>query len=347
MHARGIVHRDVKPSNVLLAREPEGRWVAKLADFGIAYDPDDARVTSPGVAIGTAAYMAPEQVRAQGPTPATDIYALGLLLLEALTGRRAFPMTDGVQAALVRLTASPTIPEGVDDEWARLLEAMTAMDPGDRPTAADVGRTAALLSRCATEAPAPASAHRHVASRGPGAAHEGAASSATEALIAASPADDAPGWTRELPAAHRRRPSPLHVRMQWAAALAGAAAIGVVVWGSGILLAPTRDALPDPARTPASVIADPNELADPVDPADSGSAEEGISPASGDQPGSTARTVLSEEAPVGDQAPAVTPVTRSGNGPDRNSGSGPDSNSGNGPGSNSGNGKGSGKGNGG
>src|SRR5690606_7600137 len=82
----GVVHRDVKPSNILLARSPlpDRPFRAKLTDFGIACLVDATRITTPGTVIGTAAYLAPEQVRGEPPTGAADIYSLGLVLLEAL-----------------------------------------------------------------------------------------------------------------------------------------------------------------------------------------------------------------------------------------------------------------------
>ncbi|MBO0827335.1 MAG: serine/threonine protein kinase [Streptosporangiales bacterium] len=85
VHARGIVHRDVKPSNVLL--DPTGRVL--LTDFGVSRLVDAARMTATGQAIGTAAYLAPEQVRGATAGPAADVYALGLVLLECLTGEPA------------------------------------------------------------------------------------------------------------------------------------------------------------------------------------------------------------------------------------------------------------------
>lgn len=147
VHARGIVHRDVKPSNVLLAHaDGTAGWNAKLTDFGIAFHPDEARRTSPGIAIGTAAYMAPEQVRADPITPAADIYSLGLVLLESLTGEPAFPRTRDVQTALARLVSEPSIPDELGVEWVRLLRRMTSSDPATRPTAAEVVAEARAMS---------------------------------------------------------------------------------------------------------------------------------------------------------------------------------------------------------
>ena len=140
VHAAGIVHRDVKPANVLLRPPltPQHTFRAVLADFGIAYLADTARVTTPGTAMGTAAYISPEQVRGQPPTPASDIYSLGLVLLEALSGERAFPQRTPAEAIAARLSTHPTIPGDWGYGWRSLLTAMTSIDPEDRPTALDV-----------------------------------------------------------------------------------------------------------------------------------------------------------------------------------------------------------------
>ncbi|GAC1602398.1 MAG: hypothetical protein NVS3B21_30590 [Acidimicrobiales bacterium] len=130
--AEGIVHRDVKPSNVLI--ENTGRVV--LGDFGIARLADTTRLTQAAMTIGTAAYMAPEQVTGRDVGPPADVYALGLILLECLTGTRAFP-GPAHESALARLARNPDIPESVGG-WAQLLSEMTAQDPAIRPPAVAV-----------------------------------------------------------------------------------------------------------------------------------------------------------------------------------------------------------------
>jgi hypothetical protein len=116
-----------------------------LADFGIAHVIDGTRVTTPGVAMGTVAYISPEQVRGHAPTPASDIYSLGLVLLEALSGRRAFSARTPIEAISARLTASPSIPGRWGYGWRSLLTAMTALDPDARPTPLEVASRARLL----------------------------------------------------------------------------------------------------------------------------------------------------------------------------------------------------------
>ena len=143
VHAAGVVHRDIKPANVLLAPAvvPGADFRAKLADFGVAFLLDTTRVTNPGTIVGTAAYLPPEQIRGEAATPPGDIYALGLVLLEALTGERAFPKATGVGAVMARLFDSPRIPEWLGPEWSGLLTRMTAAEPALRPTALEVATT--------------------------------------------------------------------------------------------------------------------------------------------------------------------------------------------------------------
>jgi serine/threonine protein kinase len=87
VHSSGYIHRDIKPANVLLDHDGS----ARLADFGISRAVDDTAVTTTGCIVGTAAYLAPEQVRGERVGPPTDVFALGLVMLEALTGRREYP----------------------------------------------------------------------------------------------------------------------------------------------------------------------------------------------------------------------------------------------------------------
>jgi serine/threonine protein kinase len=136
VHQQGLVHRDVKPGNVLCSRD--GRVL--LADFGIARIVDtEARRTRTGQVIGTPAYLAPEQVAGEPVGSPVDVYALALLLLEALKGDREYE-GGAIEAATARLHRDPHVPDRLPPGWRSLLTAMTARDPMARPTAADVQR---------------------------------------------------------------------------------------------------------------------------------------------------------------------------------------------------------------
>ncbi len=137
VHSSGIIHRDLKPGNVLIDGDhiAEGGANVYLTDFGISRLIDGgAHLTATGLTVGTAAYMAPEQVRGDEVRPAADVYTLGLVLLECVTGRREYAGTT-TESALARLSRSPQVPAGLPAPLGRLLSAMTADDPAARPSA--------------------------------------------------------------------------------------------------------------------------------------------------------------------------------------------------------------------
>jgi serine/threonine protein kinase len=145
LHRNDVTHRDVKPSNVLIDRS----GTCYLADFGVARAAGTARLTGSGEFIGTAGYLAPEQITDSAADPAVDIYALGLVLLEALTGEPAYTGTE-VETAIARLVRQPHIPERLPPAWRTLLIAMTSRDPAHRPSAA---RCAELLGALSSHPP--------------------------------------------------------------------------------------------------------------------------------------------------------------------------------------------------
>lgn len=141
LHEQGLVHRDIKPANVLLAEpQPGNEFTAKLSDFGVALVSGATRVTSVGLTVGSANYLAPEQLGGGDLGPPLDVYSFGLVLLESLTARQAFP-GQGLEAAMARLQGPPVVPDEVPEHWARLIEHMTQTDPAARPTAGEVLET--------------------------------------------------------------------------------------------------------------------------------------------------------------------------------------------------------------
>ena len=157
VHAEGIVHRDVKPANVLL-RSKDG--MAKLADLGIATAAESTRITVSGTVMGTAAYMAPEQVEGAEVGPAADVYALAAVAFEALSGTKA---RDGdTPMAIAHQVANEPAPDlraawpGADPGVAAVLERAMARRPEDRHHRA--GELAAELRAALDRAAGPATA---------------------------------------------------------------------------------------------------------------------------------------------------------------------------------------------
>ncbi|MDX8142485.1 protein kinase [Lentzea sp. BCCO 10_0061] len=142
VHERGFVHRDVKPSNILLDDDDRPR----LADFGLVRIMGDAGVTRTGLVVGTAAYLSPEQVRNEEVSAAADVYALGLVLLECLTGRRVYEGAE-VEAAVARLHRPPELPDDLPFDLVRLLSRMTSLSAARRPSARECAE--ALLTPAA------------------------------------------------------------------------------------------------------------------------------------------------------------------------------------------------------
>jgi len=144
-HAEGVVHRDVKPENVLLTKA--GR--AKVADFGLARAVDQSSLTTEGRLLGTATYMSPEQVKGQRATAASDVYAMGIILYETITGARPF-YADSQLGYLYQhaevAPARPVIRGRYPAALASLALDCLAKKPDDRPTMTQV---AARLSTAA------------------------------------------------------------------------------------------------------------------------------------------------------------------------------------------------------
>jgi serine/threonine protein kinase len=247
VHASGIVHRDLKPGNILVEPSdlPPLLIRTKLADFGIAHLLGSDRVTRTGTMVGTAAYTSPEQVNGEPATPASDVYSLGLVAVECLSGRPAFAGTAS-ESLIARLTRDPVLPAGLPPAWTVLLASMTARDPHGRPTAL----AAALRARDMVAQPVDI-APETVAMSSDSAA-------ATERM---------PQPTRLLPATATPTPSSIDppARSRRLLVLAGAAVVAAVILGIvGATHLPPGSASPEDATS-----ATPTLVPTPVSPSPS------------------------------------------------------------------------------
>jgi hypothetical protein len=195
-HRAGIVHRDVKPGNVFLTLDGE----VKLLDFGIASAANQAALTG-GDLIGTAAYLAPERMLGHDATPASDVYALGVVLYELLAGRPPFTADSGTALAMAHLHARPAplrdAAPGVPPALAAACEQALAKDPAARPP------SAAAFARLLRSTPA--STPPATAPRPPAAAPAPPPNAASTRRL---PAAGAVAGTRTPAATRRRAPDP-------------------------------------------------------------------------------------------------------------------------------------------
>ncbi|MHC4223493.1 MAG: serine/threonine-protein kinase, partial [Planctomycetota bacterium] len=151
-HNAGVVHRDIKPENIMVAREEAGGVRVRVMDFGLARVSTATRLTQTGVLVGTMSYLSPEQVLSQGIDGRTDIYSLGTVLYECITGRP--PFAGEMQSILYRIVhelpqAPTTLGADIPEELEQVLLSCLAKEPGERPSSA--GKLAEELGRCRSQ----------------------------------------------------------------------------------------------------------------------------------------------------------------------------------------------------
>jgi len=265
-HAEGIIHRDVKPANVLIRED----GMTKLADLGIATASDGTKITRSGIVLGTASYMAPEQLEGRTVGPAADIYALAAIAFEALSGRKPREGRTPMEIAHKITTEGPP---DLSEAWpnapkaaAGVLKRGMALDPGDRPDSA--GEFARELAEALKDEPTKTtptrrrwpSRRKDAAAAAGGAVAGAAAAGAAEAngdgsptptptpTPTAAPAAPPPSRPRAAasPGGARRRPGGLVLIL--ALALIGLAAAAII----GSALSGGDDGSPSSGNTPAT-----------------------------------------------------------------------------------------------
>jgi eukaryotic-like serine/threonine-protein kinase len=230
VHSLGMVHRDIKPGNILCATN----GTVFLTDFGIVRLIGRTRLTQHGM-IGTVSYLAPEQVRGEDVGTAADIYALGLVLLECLTGHRN-TLGSSAESAIARLSRPPRVPPSVPQSWTDLLTEMTTDDPAARPSARQVARI--LPDRPTAPLPARTAAADESATRVP-----------------TKPMTVAPQMRPQRPTPTRSRQRLIPAGLPASGVLVAVLIVAVLVWilprGSNLTAdqpAPTASAGPDRLR---------------------------------------------------------------------------------------------------
>ncbi len=236
-HRAGLVHRDVKPGNLLVRQD----GLVKITDFGIARAVGDTTVTQPGMLIGTPAYLAPERVSGAPASPATDLYSLGVVAYQCLTGHAPFSGEPLVVALAHLDQGMPALPPSVPPRVAALVAELTRQDPAARPQSAwDVALRAEHLRVLLPSPEAPS--RRATAAAPPAGPAAGDTLLAGAALAASGPAGSAGlppppapagssprprGASPRPPGRARRRPS---LAARAALAATGAAAVGFIAW---------------------------------------------------------------------------------------------------------------------
>ncbi|WP_244225074.1 serine/threonine-protein kinase, partial [Corallococcus sicarius] len=165
-HRAGVVHRDLKPANVFVVESPETPTTIKLVDFGIAklLESHESPLTADGFILGTPDFMAPEQIRGSTVGPATDLYAVGVMMFQLLTGERPF-QGGSVQLMFAHVDQSPPPPSsripGIPPELDTLVLHLLAKDPALRPASAEAVREQLkrIPMRMAPHAPSVAKNH--------------------------------------------------------------------------------------------------------------------------------------------------------------------------------------------
>lgn len=144
-HSHGIIHRDVKPANIMVSDTGE----VKITDFGVSYSTDQGQITQDGMVVGTAQYISPEQAQGEQATPQSDLYSLGVVAYEGLCGHRPFTGKTPVDIAAAHVNDPvPPLPDSVDWQLNEFVMSMLSKNPAHRPAnALDVSRTLTKIER--------------------------------------------------------------------------------------------------------------------------------------------------------------------------------------------------------
>jgi eukaryotic-like serine/threonine-protein kinase len=238
-HRHGVVHRDVKPGNLLRSRE----GVVKLADFGIAKATEQSSITQVGSVLGTAAYLAPEQARGEEAGPSADLYALGVVTYQLISGRLPYEATSLTELALKQQQEEPatldTLVAAVSPELADAVAVALALDPRDRyKTAQEMRRALHDGARGISPGTRPTAAGATHATQATTVLPSGRSSQASTTTVAAR---------RPRPGPPRAKPAPVQpptraksaARGRLLGLLVGVLALALIIVAAVIITSPT------------------------------------------------------------------------------------------------------------
>ncbi|WP_054812065.1 protein kinase domain-containing protein [Nocardia arizonensis] len=261
-HAAGVVHRDVKPGNILVT--PTGQ--VKITDFGIAKAVDASPVTKTGMVMGTAQYIAPEQAVGEDATAASDVYSLGVVGYEALSGKRPFSGDGAITVAMKHVRDTPPpMPADLPPNVRELIEITMGKDPGLRYASGGEFADAVAAVRAGHRPPMPMGA----GAMGAGPATEGATRVLPPGPTTILPAGQHEGQTARYAATGAMGPAATTMNpgatagppprdtgwtntQKW---LTGLGIGAVILGGAAIWLLFGGDTNPNPTRTPSSTVA--------------------------------------------------------------------------------------------
>lgn len=264
VHAAGIVHRDVKPANVLIGRGDRIEGLVKITDFGISHASGDVTLTQTGMITGTPAYLAPEVARGEEPGAAADVFALGATLYACLEGQPPFGAGDNALQQLHRVAGGAIEPPRRAGALTQPLLRVLAADPGDRPSMRQVrDELASLAAGRDGDATAVLAAPTDITSPIPAEVSTPSASLPATTVLGSTEPSEAP----RAPSSAEGRPPPA----AWAVAAVVLLVAGLAAaWGIGRDGDPRDDASTVPADATTEVTAsseppDPTTASDPPD----------------------------------------------------------------------------------
>lgn len=329
-HRSGVVHRDVKPGNILVT--PDFR--VKLTDFGIARVADQAPLTKTGQVMGTAQYLAPEQATGKGSTPKSDLYSLGIIMYEALAGRRPFNGDSQVAIAIAQVnTTAPELPDTVSEPIRRLVASLLSKKQDQRPDSGEALAKAARALRSGDTAGAEAAVPQMLAGAAAGAAASDAVTRAfnqpgdeatqvmdpAHASAAAAPAPAPTTDTRALPQQGDLEESPegeldeddkkMGTGMKVTLGVLIALVLAGLVWVAWIFFGPPGDPEPTGTTTPTAESTEEEDTSLEIDPNDYIGQSEGTATRNLEQQGLVVDAVETESQ----QAVGTVVNVRSGN----------------------------------